>query len=317
MAKSTLQISSCIELDSMSDLGKVKGWLKELRLANGENDVLEQLREESAPVTPPRKPQTYQQVEKISPTDTSFSGNTIFDTPARGGCEPESPCATRRFRDDSSEVTSVDSADDERHWNIEEKVSETLPKPVFRPTRLCHKGFNSYEPTINSSKDEHEALPSVTAPRALRPRDPNSPRIVNILSCLQCTSAGLSCSRTTPSCTRCIRNKTPDTCLLLRHRYLHEINHTDDKNCTRPVLLKVKDEGESTWQNKLAVAEAMKEAWNEQQDRLNWVLPRVDSEVRGSWRAEGRVEGTRKWPSEGVGRVVFEELVVVEEGVVI
>ncbi|KAH7074479.1 hypothetical protein BKA63DRAFT_314741 [Paraphoma chrysanthemicola] len=317
MVKSKLQISSDDELDSMSDLGKVKGWLKELRLANGENDVLKHPGEESAPVTPPRKPQTYQQVEKISPTDTSFSGNTIFDTPARGGCEPESPCAQRRFHDDSSYVTSVESAYDERYWNIEEKGSETPPKPVFGPTRLRPESLNSYGTNTSTSEDQHEGPRSVTAPRALRLHDPSSPRIVNILSCLQCTWVGLSCSRTTPSCTRCIRNKTPDTCLLLRHRYLHEINHADDKNCARPVLLKVKDEDEIAWQNKLVVAEAMKEAWSEQQDRLNWVLPRVDSEVRGCWRAEGRVAETKKWPNEGTGRVVFEELVVEEKGVVI
>jgi hypothetical protein len=84
------------------------------------------------------------------------------------------------------------------------------------------------------------------------------------------------------------------------------------------VLLRLKNEDPEHWAERMSAAERLHEDWMERQDKMNWVLPKIESEVRGDWRVEGRVErmGLR-WPSEGLGRVVFEELLVDEESVAI
>jgi hypothetical protein len=84
------------------------------------------------------------------------------------------------------------------------------------------------------------------------------------------------------------------------------------------VLLKLKNEDPEHWAERMSAAERLRREWVYMQDKMNWVLPRIESEERGNWRIEGRVERAgMKWPSEGMGRVVFEELLVDEELVMI
>jgi hypothetical protein len=84
------------------------------------------------------------------------------------------------------------------------------------------------------------------------------------------------------------------------------------------VLLRLKNEDAEHWAERMSAAETLHEDWMERQDKMNWVFPRIKGEERGNWRVVGRVESAgMRWPCEGLGRVVFEELVVDEELVMI
>ncbi|KAF2024441.1 hypothetical protein EK21DRAFT_117759 [Setomelanomma holmii] len=306
----------------MGDPGRVTGWLKGLRIEDDEgekdavNHQLEQ-KERVVPVTPPRRGNVYQQVEEIFPTDTSFSSGSIFDTPCRLDYELETPYAPRTFRDDESDITSLDQ--DDRDWDSEKNTpADRLQQPLFASHDLSSASLNSFNPSCSgTSIDPNSVLSPIRSPTP-PPHNSNTPRIVTVLSCLQCTHANLPCSRTTPSCTRCIRNSMSKSCLLLRRRFPEEIDPSKPQHCTVPVMLERKAEDENEWARKMKVMQTMREVWQHREDKRNWVLPRVDSEVRVDWRVEGRVDWVEeKWLSEGLGRVVFEEVVVdaFEQGV--
>jgi len=303
--------TSSLRIREMDEIERVAGWLERLSIEEGEDEV-ERQKEKEQPFTPMRRLTLQERYEETSPTDTSFSGASVFDLPEHGG-ELGSPCRRGRFRDDGSEATSCDDDDDEDQKLFGQQSNDTktrLAQPDFTSPRLCPESLHSYDP-ISSDDDEGEAIEEpLTAPIAPIPRDPNEPRIVSLVSCLQCTLSSLPCSRTTPSCTRCIRNGHASTCLLLRRRFPEETDHA----CTAPVLLKLKNEDPDTWMRKMEVAQKVQEEWQEKLDKRNWVLPRVESERRGDWNGcVGVGSGRRGHPGEGMGRVRWEELVVETE----
>lgn len=295
-----------LRIDVPEDTGSMRhiaGWLKASTLEESEGKIPYSYQQDD-PATPPRRISLQEPYEEISPTDTTFSGNTVFDPPEHRH-EQGSPTPQGRYRDDVSNATSCEGDDERVFGSLDSKAD--LTSPCLRPASL-----HSHDPALTDD-GEVELERALTISVQPSPRDPNEPRIVNIVSCLQCTLANLPCSRSTPSCTRCIRNRTAATCLLLRRRFHEEINIADPEFCTLPVLLKLKAESAETWQAKLTVAKELREKWEEVQDKRNWVLPRADSKRRGDWRACGYVV-RRAHPGEGRGRVRYVEVVVDLEG---
>jgi hypothetical protein len=103
-------------------------------------------------------------------------------------------------------------------------------------------------------------------------------------------------------------------CLLYRRRFHEEVDRSDPKFCTDPVLLKLKDEDGNEWQKKVDLSEKLRKKWIEDQDRKNWVLPSIDSSQRANFRVVGYVR-PKMHPGEGLGRAAYEELLVDSETV--
>jgi hypothetical protein len=98
---------------------------------------------------------------------------------------------------------------------------------------------------------------------------------------------------------------------MLRSRFPSEIVSC---SATSPVLLKLVDEDEAIWSEKLEEKEKMEEEWERKRDRENWVFPRVDTEIRGCWKSWRRDRGVKDIAGgmgEGMGRRKFVELCVV------
>jgi hypothetical protein len=267
----------------LKEAQRIEDWLRELQLASTTD---EKEREKFDPTTPHRRTAETTEVEGVSPTDTSFSGPSIFDQ------RPRSPCPQRHFLNDASNATSIDD---------DEGFEAPKPKRISPPLYQQNKIFKPSNVTRDVDPETYH--------------DPHIPRLTSILSCLQCTSASLPCSRTLPSCTRCIRASKASSCLVLRSRHLSEIVSASHKACTSPVLLKlVDDDDEAIWNQKMKEREKIKGEWERKRDSENWVLPRVDTEVRGgwkSWRRDREVKDIEGEMGEGVGRRVFVELRVV------
>lgn len=266
------------------ELGRVIEWLKEIDLGADEK---EQIKEEAGPRTPPRRQYERLLYEEVSPTDTTFSGASIFDKSYRQHEELDRP---RQCRDDISEATSVDEDDE---------------KPT-RQTVFDARSGTLFDDGPDSTVDE---IYAEVQPRSVF--EPNTIRLTTIISCLQCTLASLPCSRTSPSCTRCIRNNFSSFCLLQRRLFDDEIADTPPELCLTPVLLKLATEDEGSWKKKMEAKHELMRVWKEKRNKENWVLPSVESK-RGGWRKYGRFDTMRigVGVGEGSGRLRCEEVVV-------
>jgi hypothetical protein len=223
-----------------------------------------------------------------SPTDTKFSGCSLFDKSYRDLQGLGSP---NSFRDNVSDVTSVT------------EHGRSIKQPVFQ---LKAESLHSHKP--ESDVDDSPVVAHQLA-------ESSTPRLVTILSCIQCILASLPCSRTTPSCTRCIRNNTATSCLLQRRLFPKENTAAPVELCTIPVLLKLDDENEGIWVEKMAAMQRLMEMWEDKKDRGNWILPRIETEERGGWRGQKKKNGNEALRSgfgEGIGRIRCEELVLEE-----
>jgi hypothetical protein len=295
------------------DVSRVTGWLEDLVVSEQE----EKESEKHEPVTPPRRAleRGLEKYEEVSPTDTSFSGASIFDK------DHGSPCPEGRFRDDVSVATSLDPDD-----KIHEHEAFVVKREHFIDN-LAPESLNSYDPLSDADDQDynHHQLQQQEFATTPSPHhtDITLPRLTTILSCLQCTLSSLPCSRTPPHCARCIRNSkstsstTNPPCLLLRRRFPEEIT---PEHYTLPVLFKRVDESEESWAEKMSVKEKLLEEWMEKEERRNWVLPRVESEERGGWKryrkgCGGKKEGKKGRGWEGEGRVVWWEGRLGEGGV--
>ncbi|KAI4663692.1 uncharacterized protein J4E78_004109 [Alternaria triticimaculans] len=296
---------------------RIEGWLDKLNIRGAEIDGSEcttDTDEEAGygPTTPPRRSDhRFVPQDEVSPTDTSFSGQSIFDKPLRKNLFG-SPTPKFEIQDDDSDTTSIDSRD----WapaHGKERTLERLVPPAFalRPSKPSARP-NPHEAASQTDTDDLTAVPHLDPQHTLPPHDPNEPRPVWITSCLQCTLAGLPCSRTYPSCSRCKRHNRADECLLQRRRFTSEVMYSSlmDRS-TAPALLKVKGEDEGVWERKVELAEALCEQWVAEQNKKNWVLPDVGS-ARGGWGKRRGRGGKEKvgHPGEGIGRLAFRELFV-------
>ncbi|KAF1831214.1 hypothetical protein BDW02DRAFT_532441, partial [Decorospora gaudefroyi] len=295
---------------------RVVGWLKELDVNEAK---IELERDESAeipskkcePLTPSRQTSTTLVVhDEISPTDTSFSGqHSIFDAPVRK-LQFECPTPKGQIQDDLSDTTSLDANDDEDCGSPSRK-QQLFRQPTTHDSTLRPSSpppsINSYNPPSTNGENQPQPI-TVTNPAPTTPHDPNTPRLVWLTSCLQCTLLNLPCSRTHPACTRCIRKGQSSTCLLHRRSFAFEA--IDPLKCQVPILLKVKGEDEEAWRNKVQLSRTLLAEWRVGRERRNWVFPCLEG-GKGGWRRglgdRGPVE---RHPGEGLGRMVFQLLAV-------
>ena len=306
------------------DLDRIKGWLRKLDVNDLEADVSSGYHDrrttESSlqPVTPSRRPHTVMGVhEDISPTDTSFSGRSIFDKSLRKKLDCGSPSRKIQVLDDAS-----DTSESEGEWEptlIEEcTLKSKADCAIEDPTVL-----QSAQSPISSSAILDSNHPSLhleihdsikpAEPTTQNSHDPNTSRLVWLTSCLQCTLAGLPCSRTHPSCSRCQRTDNPELCLLHRRSFVFEtLDHSKLNKCRNPILLRVKGDDDAFWQRKVDLSRELRDAWLLEQDKKNWVMPAIDSQ-RGGWKKKRMLQTIPDkdiHPGEGSGRMSYKELVV-------
>jgi hypothetical protein len=257
------------------------------------------------PATPVRSRETFLRVDKSSPTDTSFSYVTSFDS-------PEIKEIGARYFDDVSDTSATTIEEEGPDWSsCEEQMQEQEEKEdivapldaVSSYSTGIHNSISSSSSTISipvSPDDEQLVQP---------PCDPTNPRLVWITSCLQCTLAGLPCSRTPPSCSRCIRKGVGDMCLLRRRKLADERVRGDRAGNRVGILLKVKGQDEVRWGMKKVLEQELTEKWREEEGRKNWVLP--VSGVKGNYwtYGSGGAVGKRDM-GEGMGRQTFVEIVL-------
>src|SRR3954466_14152173 len=86
------------------DVGRITKWLEASTIEDFEGEIKQQIAR-VVPATPPRQPLLQELHDEISPTDTSFSCESIFDIPGKYHA-PSSPCPRRPFRDDVSAASS-------------------------------------------------------------------------------------------------------------------------------------------------------------------------------------------------------------------
>lgn len=276
-------------------------WLKRLRPEGSDQDIINQGcqlddgRDRAQPTTPPRCSSTLQIPVDSSPITSIFSNHSLFDSPLCKDIQLTAP--TREPNDDeSTDYTSIDGEEDDegiaKKTSIASKyqqpfyIPSTSPKPPAPPSSIQLDFDHSVVPSAQSSSTAHSL---------------SYPRVVNITSCLQCTLANLPCSRTTPSCTRCVRNGHGATCLLTRRLFPEETAQSDSRNPSSLVLLKLKGANEDVWRRKMELKDTLLEQWQVEKDQENWVFPSLG----------GRLKSERKkWGWEGMGRVMYETLCV-------
>ncbi|CAG5187801.1 uncharacterized protein ALTATR162_LOCUS11793 [Alternaria atra] len=297
--------------------GRIEGWLGKLEIKGHETDEgkgNENAQDERAILglrTPKRQPNSHATLDETSPTYTSFSGQSIFDVPLRRNLFG-SPTPKCEIRDDDSDTTRINSDD----WTLVQEKEHALERPVPPNFSLLPSAPSASLDSCGLASDvsigEVTPVPGLKGKPALLTQVSNEPRPVWITSCLQCTIAGLPCSRTYPYCSRCQRSGRAEECLLHRRCFVSEApNSTEVAGRKAPLLLKVVGEDDGLWKRKVELAEELCEKWVRGQDKKNWVLPDINSRRRG-WRT--RKDGIKKdktsHPGEGIGRLSFRELFV-------
>lgn len=190
------------------------------------------------PATPSRRSLLVQYCEEVSPTNASFASDSasIFDElddqcdlwiedPFGDDVPDTSPTHEQLHYPQTKGVQSI-AGSDLTVLNTSRSVAASLD-----PTQVAEEGAN------------------ISVEAAVAPIDPDKPRITRITSCTQCTVADLKCSRGVPSCSRCNRKGQGSLCLLQRARYMEELD--EDLPCSPTVLLKLKDDDEWIWQQKV------------------------------------------------------------------
>ena len=319
-----MPFSSGVGRKEAEDLDGIKGWLRKLDVDGLEADVISGYHDKRTtesrlqPVTPPRRPHTVLGVhEEISPTDTSFSGRSIFDKPLRKKLNHGSPSRGYQVLDDAS-----DTSESEREWEptpIEEctlkpKADCAIEDPIVLQSAQASTSssaiLNSYCQSLHV--DIHDP-PKPAEPTTQLYHDADTPRLVWLTSCLQCTLVGLLCSRTHPCCSRCKRTDNPELCLLHRRSFIFEtLDPSKSDKCRNPILLRVKGEDDAVWRRKVDLSRELTDKWLSEQDKKNWVMPTIESQ-RGGWKKKRMfqtVPGKDIHPGEGSGRISYKEFVV-------
>ncbi|KAH7359720.1 hypothetical protein BKA66DRAFT_574013 [Pyrenochaeta sp. MPI-SDFR-AT-0127] len=236
----------------------------------------------------------YPNLSRLSPTDTSTSGPSIFDSPSHKTDLQRGRTSDKTIHEDFSDVTSIQ--DDESPTSAKAERSYQ-----FATTEVTQ----DYTIEDNGHLDDDAGvLDAAIYSQASLNHGPNEPRMVWITSCLQCTLADLPCSRTPPACSRCKRKGAGKTCLLQRRFFIEEIEISAGAQRHLPILLKLKSDNEDVWRRKLGLAEELRQKWLEEQDRKNWVLPDMHTPrsgypivgrgVRVAHPGEGRSEAGRR-----------------------
>ncbi|KAL1608085.1 hypothetical protein SLS60_003024 [Paraconiothyrium brasiliense] len=232
----------------------VELWLEALNI-EADHEGTRQKMTTTTPSTPRTKPLCLQRTipqlfEEISPTDTNFSSDIVFDSPLSPSCN-----ATLNPRwDTDTEASSLDDEDEARVrkelFCSVEKLDSNDVKPTIQSrasaqdltTPLKHPLHGSAYPELTSDVD--------SLPRLVLDFDPEANHLICLSSCLQCVLSDLRCSRTLPSCSRCIRNGHGELCLAQRKRLHVEVFDEDDSVDTDPILLKVEGDDNDTYDKK-------------------------------------------------------------------
>ncbi|KAF2262073.1 hypothetical protein CC78DRAFT_326559 [Lojkania enalia] len=270
----------------------IQGWLRGLKLGDNENEVVAVHPSPQRPLTPVRQPLARN--NRPSPTDTNFSGDSIFDRP-----EERSPCSKKRssyaFSDTSETSTGSDEYSD---WQRKEDFGGLVCRPPA-PRSYDKVSLISYDPPTELDVLLVDEVPNKPAPSLVI--DYEEPHFIFLTSCLQCQLKDMPCSRTLPACSRCVRTGCGHLCLLHRRKLRAEMVDGDIIGNGEPVLLKVKGEDEDLWERKMALYNKLFEKWSVKQDQMNWVLPSFDNNTS---REHNHV--SCKWPpGEGIGHQSF------------
>ncbi|EDU40632.1 hypothetical protein PtrSN002B_007591 [Pyrenophora tritici-repentis] len=318
-------VATGVDVTETEDFDCIKGWLGKLDIDGLRTDLSDSDKKKTAfksrlqPVTPNRRPHTVLGVhEEISPTDTSFSGHSIFDTPFRNKLKHRSPSIRLQIPNDDS-----DTSDSEGEWEstpIKERTltpkAESVPEDpaAIESSHIpasSSADLNAYDPSVDLGV--HGPHQPAEPTNQLLTYEPDTPRIVWLTSCLQCTLADLPCSRTHPSCSRCQRTGNPEFCLLHRRSFASEaLDPSKSEKCRSPILLKVQGEDETSWKRKVELSKELRQKWLADQDKKNWVMPPIESPA-GGWKKQRRfqtISGGDIHSGEGSGRVSYKELVV-------
>jgi hypothetical protein len=269
--------------------------------------------ESKQPATPVRLREISQSLDEASPTNTSFSSRTIFDSPAIKE-------TGSRDLEGVSDTSATTIEDGEPNWSSGEKltqeVKEAEEEDIITPSEALSShsagSLNSIIPPTESSISLYIPISPTEEQLSL---NQSKPRLVWITSCLQCTLAGLPCSRTQPSCSRCKRKGVGDMCLLRRRKLGEEMVRGDGEENKISVLLRVKrleeDMDEKLWERKVELANELEQEWKAKEERKNWVLPM--SGRKGDYWTHGhrnRVQPRWMGLGEGTGRQTFAEVVL-------
>ncbi|ORY17681.1 hypothetical protein BCR34DRAFT_596847 [Clohesyomyces aquaticus] len=251
----------------------------------------------SQPKTPEQKGRAFEQEDDhLSPTDTSFSGRLLFDPPevADSGWQRKQDHGRASL---ASSVTTLEDLEPNLYCDKQIKLPIVTEEPIADDEVIS---LNSYDPPSETSLSQSLATSAV---QDLTPYivDPSKPRLVWVISCLQCTIGGLPCSRQLPSCSRCVRAGCGQVCLLHRRKVFEEMTPGNVAENTTPVLLKIKGEDDKMWEEKLAWFRELYETWCREEEKRNWVLPENDGRL-GSFRAYcNSVHRPRRHLGEGFG----------------
>jgi hypothetical protein len=236
------------------EIVSVRTWLEGVQIADSETspeeavEAVPRRRDKSVPCTPLRRPHFQDQYTELSPTDTVFSHDSIFDALQHTPSSPASPRPGGRTIDYAeTDASSVCGDEDDMC------VADTVPlEQAYLPTPPA--SVDSYEPQT----DEENALEPSTTDLLIPESNlvpPDTPRIHHLVSCLQCVLAGLSCTRRTPVCSRCNRTGDGAMCLLQRRRMRNEMSDGHGNVNRMPVLLKLWGCDEALHKRKVALAE--------------------------------------------------------------
>lgn len=244
----------------------VRTWLEDVQIVDGEVEpgrVTERQTQsgskKSAPYTPPRRPQLVDKYEEVSPTDTTFSHGSVFSSSHSTPASPLSPISPTHINSKAqypeTDASSICGGEVEGIARNKDSTGLLLPQVVPHGSRPA--SLNSYDPP---SKDEDVHLAeslldaqngAVAAPIESIAFTQDTPWLTWITSCLQCTLAGLPCSRTPPACSRCQRNGYGEICLLQRRRTRREMVNGNGMLNTAPVLLTLHGSDETVYTRKV------------------------------------------------------------------
>lgn len=204
--------------------------------------------EKLPPATPIRSREAFLTLsfDEVSPTNTNFSNTSIFDN------VQINPAV--RNGDNASESSATTIDEELEGQSRDGKQMEEEEEDVITPSEALSSNYVASLSSIGPPTKDFLFLAIPTLPtKELAPLDLSKPRLVWITSCLQCTLAGLPCSRTPPSCSRCTRKGEAEMCLLRRRKLGEERVRGDNMGNRLSVLLKLPAQSE-VWAKKLDLA---------------------------------------------------------------
>jgi hypothetical protein len=255
-----------MQVDNAETAG-VRTWLADVHTAAGELESCQaieskiQYESESkspSPCTPLRRRQLVCRYEEVSPTDTTFSCDSIFDSPPVSPTSPVSalPCD---YEEEYAKSESSSECDGEGEIiSAKEETINLLSPPTANFSASRPVSLNSYDPPSEAeytdhAEHTHDSQNDTLAAEVVLPND--IPQLTFLTSCLQCTLANLPCCRTSPNCKRCQRNGQGSLCLLQRRRTRSEMVNGKGHYNTTPVLLRLHGSDDALFERKVALAE--------------------------------------------------------------